>query len=123
MDGRTDSPCVLQDFVPFGAAALLPLNLNHFLLKQGTGTADHLLPLGCYFLLSFPPSFIPSFLPSFLPLDATLFWAAASKGTKSCRTQGESVRLSVRTYVRTVPPPHSQGFVYFRAYFDPISAK
>ena len=48
MDGRTDSPCVLQDFVPFGAAALLPLNLNHFLLKQGTGTADHLLPLGCY---------------------------------------------------------------------------
>ena len=51
MDGRTDSPCVLQDFVPFGAAALLPLNLHHFLLKQGTGTADHLLPLGCYFLL------------------------------------------------------------------------
>ena len=28
-DGRTDSPCVLQDFVPFGAAALLPLNFNH----------------------------------------------------------------------------------------------
>ena len=50
MDGRTDSPCVLQDFVPFGAAALLPLNLNHFLLKQGTGTADHLLPLGCYLI-------------------------------------------------------------------------
>ena len=48
MDGWTDSPCVLQDFVSFGAAALLPLNHNHFLLKQGTGTADHLLPLGCY---------------------------------------------------------------------------
>ena len=47
-DGRADSPCVLQDFVPFGAAALLPFNLNHTLLKQGTGTADHLLPLGCY---------------------------------------------------------------------------
>ena len=47
-DGRTDSPCVLQDFVPFGAAALLPLDLNCTLLKQGTGTADHLLPLGCY---------------------------------------------------------------------------
>ena len=46
MDGWTDSPCVLQDFVPFGAAALLPLNLNNTLLKQGTGTADHLLPLG-----------------------------------------------------------------------------
>ena len=26
-----------------------PLNLSHTLLKQGTGTADHLLPLGCYF--------------------------------------------------------------------------
>ena len=50
-DGRTDSPCVLQDFIPFGAAALLPLNLNHTLLKQGTGTADHLLPLGCYSVL------------------------------------------------------------------------
>ena len=49
MDGWTDSPCVLQDFVSFGAAALLPLNLNHFLLKQGTDTADHLLPLGCYY--------------------------------------------------------------------------
>ena len=47
-DGRTDSPCVLQDFVPFGAAALLPFSLNHTLLKQGTGTADHLLSLGCY---------------------------------------------------------------------------
>ena len=51
-DGRTDeqkSPCVQQDFFPFGAAALLPLNLNHTLLKQGTGTADHLLPLACYY--------------------------------------------------------------------------
>ena len=37
MDRWTDSPCVLQDFVPFGAIALLPINT---LLKQGTGTAD-----------------------------------------------------------------------------------
>ena len=55
MDGWTDSPCVLHDFVPFGAAALLPLNLNHTLLKQGTGTADHLLPLGCYFNIRLLP--------------------------------------------------------------------
>ena len=48
IDGRPDSPCVLQDFVLFGAAALLPFNCNHTLLKQGMGTADHLLPLGCY---------------------------------------------------------------------------
>ena len=34
---------------PFGAAALLSHNLNHTLFKQGTGTADHLPPLGCYF--------------------------------------------------------------------------
>ena len=59
-DGRTDSPCVLQDFVPFGAAALLPLNLNHFLLKQGTGTADHLLPLGCYSVDSLESKFVIS---------------------------------------------------------------
>ena len=50
MDGQTygQIPPVLQDFVPFGAAALLPLNLNYTLLKQGMGTANHLLPLGCY---------------------------------------------------------------------------
>ena len=48
MDGRTDgrtdrqtnerkSPCVLQDFVPFGAAALLPLTPIHNHAKQGNG--------------------------------------------------------------------------------------
>ena len=51
MDGWADFPCVLQDFIPFGAAALLPFNINQTLLKQGTGTADHLLPLGCYLCL------------------------------------------------------------------------
>ena len=48
------------------------------------------------------------------------FWAAAPKGTKSCRTQGESVRPYVRP---SVPPPHPQGFVSFGAYSDPNSAK
>ena len=57
MDRLTDSPCILQDFIPSGAAALLPLNLNHTLLKQGTDTADHLLPLGCYFLLPLVTAF------------------------------------------------------------------
>ena len=42
-DGWTDFPCVLQDFVSFRAAALLKSHcLNHTLLKQGTGTNDHL---------------------------------------------------------------------------------
>ena len=41
------------------------------------------------------------------------FWAAAPKGTKSCRTQGKSVRPSVRPSVRTsvrtsVPPSRAQ---------------
>ena len=31
------SPCVLQDFVPFGAAALLPLIPIHNHAKQGNG--------------------------------------------------------------------------------------
>ena len=37
--GRTNesSPCVLQDFVPFGAAALLPLSQIHNHAKQGNG--------------------------------------------------------------------------------------
>ena len=51
MDERTDeqkSPYVLQDFVPFGAAALLPLQ---FTIMQSwvTGMADHILPLGDLF--------------------------------------------------------------------------
>ena len=40
MNARTDeqkSPCVLQDFVPFGAAALLPLTQIHNHAKQGNG--------------------------------------------------------------------------------------
>ena len=41
-DGRTDErtnrvPCVLQDFVPFGAAALLPLTPIYNRAKQGNG--------------------------------------------------------------------------------------
>ena len=47
-EGQTDSPCDLQDFVHFGALALLTLNFIHIPLKQGIGTADHLLSLGCH---------------------------------------------------------------------------
>ena len=46
----------------FVAAAPLPLNLNHTLLKQGPGSADHLLPFGWYFFFSYS------------------FWAAAAEG-------------------------------------------
>ena len=42
------------------------------------------------------------------------FWAAAPKGTKSCRTQGESVRLSLHMFVCTstptsIPPAPASG--------------
>ena len=48
------------------------------------------------------------FFPPFFPF----FWAAAPKGTMSCRTQGESLRPSVRP---SPPQPHPQGFVSFGA--------
>ena len=35
--GEQKSPCVLQDFFPFGAAALLPLFPIHNHAKQGSG--------------------------------------------------------------------------------------
>ncbi|MEE3021388.1 MAG: hypothetical protein VX367_01990 [SAR324 cluster bacterium] len=45
LSGRTDgwnderkSPCVLQDFVPFGTAALLLLTPYHNHAKQGNGS-------------------------------------------------------------------------------------
>ena len=34
---KRKSPCVLQDIVPFGAAALLPITYNHKHTKQGNG--------------------------------------------------------------------------------------
>ena len=64
MDGRTDkqkSPCVLQDIVPFGAAALLPLTPFHNHASRATGIADHILQLGDLFL--------PLFLCFSLPLS------------------------------------------------------
>ena len=112
--GRTDSPCVLQDFVPFGAAALLPLILNQTLLKQGSGTADHVTTI-CKLSVLFNGNF-----------TFCHFWAAALKGMKSCRTQGESVHLSICPSIRPSvrpPPPHPQGFVSFGAYSKPNSAK
>ena len=49
-DGRTQiPPRVLQDFDPFGAAALFPFDFNKHQLKQGKGTDDHILPVGDWF--------------------------------------------------------------------------
>ena len=57
MDGRTNkwmdgwmgeqkSSCVLWDFVPFGAAALLPLTPVHKIQSREVAIADNILPLG-----------------------------------------------------------------------------
>ena len=50
MDEQTDKqmfPCFLQDFIPFGAAALPPLTQIHNHAQQGNGY--HILPLGDLF--------------------------------------------------------------------------
>ena len=36
MDGRTKVPCILQDFIPFGAAALPPIPIYNQ-VRQGNG--------------------------------------------------------------------------------------
>ena len=48
------------------------------------------------------------------------FWVAAPKGTKSCRTQGESVRPYIQ--LRYVPLPYHPDSVSFVANSDPNSA-
>ena len=45
MDELTKVPCVLQDFVPFGAAALLPLFQFPITQSRAMGIDDHMLPL------------------------------------------------------------------------------
>ena len=58
MDGWMDGqifPCVIQDFIPFRAIALLLFDSTHtslfnkHQLKQGKGTDDHILPVGDWF--------------------------------------------------------------------------
>ena len=57
MDGRTDmnSPCILKDFIPFGAAALLPFDFNKHQIKQGKGIDDH---IWCMAILGVPSRLI-----------------------------------------------------------------
>ena len=52
MDGRMDGqiPLCSTGLRPLRGRCPAPPQLNQTLLKQGTGTADHLLPLGCYYV-------------------------------------------------------------------------
>ena len=47
-DGRTDSPVFYRNLFPLGMMPCSPSTHTHAPLRQGRGTADHLLPLGCY---------------------------------------------------------------------------
>merc|ERR1711895_315254 len=55
-DGRTENLPILQDFVPYqgrcpATAQFKPKNY----IKRGKGTADHMMPLGNWFVIySFP---------------------------------------------------------------------
>ena len=58
MDGQTDGQTNEQKISPFyrtsspiGAAAPLQPNFNLKTIKRGKGTADHMMPLGAWFIL------------------------------------------------------------------------
>ena len=65
MDVRTENLPILQDFVPYrgrcpATAQLQPKNC----IKWGKGTADHMMPLGNWFLIRFPQLIFLLFLGS-----------------------------------------------------------
>ena len=66
---------------PFRAAALLPLNVNTNLLRQDTGTADHLTLLGLFQLIVAKVSYGQRYL---LPLSEYMLcdgeWGSGPKG-------------------------------------------
>ena len=99
MDGWSFFPSPLPAFTPsFPSFALLPFFLPS--LPPRPPSLLTLLPLS--------PSSFPSLLPPFsfpsLFLLSFSFWAAAPKGTKSCRTQGD-FRSSFRSSVCPFVPP------------------
>ena len=73
--------CVLQDIGPLG-----PLPCSHSTSSVDILQAGHRVPL------------------TMCNPWITSFWAAALKGTKSCKTQGTFVRSSVHSFVCSSPP-------------------
>ena len=61
-DIRTDFPCILQDIIPLGSAALPTSKLPTYNDGQGKGTADHLLPLGDLFFFVIAKIFVMKLL-------------------------------------------------------------
>ena len=52
MNERTENLPILQDFVPYRAAARPPPMKSKEKVEQGKGSADHLMPLGYLFLIA-----------------------------------------------------------------------
>ena len=52
-DGQAEFLPILQDFVPIGPAALLHIHVNYQILKQGKGTADHMMPRATGLIVAF----------------------------------------------------------------------
>ena len=80
MDERTARfPLCSTGLCPFGTAALLPLNLNHALLKQGTSTADHLRRLDffhnfCFSITQTRFFFLGAFIAVLVICFSWCFW-------------------------------------------------
>ena len=87
-DGQTENLSILQDFVPYrsrcpATAQLQPKNY----IKWGKGTADHMMPLGAWFLLFlffflflFVFLLLLLLLPIFLLVLQLLWWGSCPKG-------------------------------------------
>ena len=110
MDGRTDRFPLCSTGLRFlWSAALLPLNFNHTLLKHGTGTTDHLLPLWCYHLL-----FLSVLYGHSIKSERYFVWGAnASKGV--IRTPISMIKIylaKMHSIGKKIPLKHKTQFYF-----------
>ena len=75
--------------------------------SKESGACAFMISVRCDFWSRLYTSFSPPIAWSVGPSHLT-FWAAAPKGTKSCRTQGD-FHLSVRPFVHSLVPPGPLG--------------
>ena len=96
----------IVDFGHFGCkiGPLVIRNLNQNLWDYKTRAQKLTSCVGQVHVRTFTP--LDGFNGNFMGTNFCLaFWAAAPKGTKSCRTQRTFVYLSVRSFVRPSAPP------------------
>ena len=104
-DERTQVPCVLQDSVPFGAAALLPLTPIQNNAKQGNGYRWPHIALGqpvCKFSILFNEKF--AFCQFFMLFNGNLrlekLWGGRTDGRMDGRTGGRTDAKNTLTPIR-----------------------